>query len=76
MIILVNGDSLDIKELTYAIIIIINFFILIGFKHIYYRHLYTFMYIRHIYKYGSCFIFTTGPQQINAYSLQVLLFID
>ena len=45
MIILVSGDSLDIKELTYAIII--NFFyILMGFEHIYYRHLYIFMCIR------------------------------
>ena len=42
MIILVTGDSLDIKELTYAIIInfIIYIYILIGFEHIYCRHLY------------------------------------
>ena len=43
MIILVSGDSLDIKELTYAIIITL-FFILIGFEHIYCR--YIFMCIR------------------------------
>ena len=49
MIFLVSGDSLDIKELTYAIII--NFILyLIGFEHIYCRHLYIFMCIR---QYGT-----------------------
>ena len=43
MVILVSGDSLDIKELTYAITI--NY-ILIGFEHIYCRHLCIFMCIR------------------------------
>ena len=36
MIILVSGDSLDINELTYAIII--NFILYFGFVHIYCRH--------------------------------------
>ena len=45
MIIFVNRDSLDIKELIYAIII--NYIVyFIGFEHIYCRHLYTVMYIR------------------------------
>ena len=42
MIILVSGDSVDIKELTYAIIM--NFiYILIGFGHIYCRHILQFI---------------------------------
>ena len=64
MIILVSGDSLDIKELTNAVIIII-FYILIGFEHIYCRHLYIFMCIKHRVRDQRC-----------AYSLNVLLYID
>ena len=46
MIILVSGGILDIKELTYAIII--NFILYFDwFEHIYCRHLYVFMCIRH-----------------------------
>ena len=45
MIILVSGDSLDIKELTYAIIITL-FYILLGFEHIYCRLLYILKSIR------------------------------
>ena len=66
MIILVSGDSLEIKELTYAIII--NF--ILYFDWFWAHLLQTLVYI-YVHKAPR-----TGPQQRSTYSFKVLLYID
>ena len=66
MIILVSGDSLDIKELTYAIII--NFILYFDW---FWAHLLQTLDVVYIYVHKAL---RTGPRQRSAYSLKVLLY--
>ena len=66
MIIFVSGDSLDIKELTYAIVI--NF--ILYFERFWAHLLQTLVYI-YVHK-----ALHTGPRQGSACSLKVFLYID